>query len=64
VQGDEPHRAVVKSSFAKNGSRGQLKTRLANLARCLIGMKACVDAHRLAASWRPFSHPARLMPTK
>jgi transposase len=29
-------------------SRGQVDTRLANLAPCLIGMEACVGAHHLS----------------
>ena len=29
----------------KKLSRGQLEARLANMAPCLIGMKACVGAH-------------------
>jgi transposase len=29
-------------------SRGRLGTRLANMTPCLIGMEACVGAHRLS----------------
>src|SRR5580704_4680244 len=31
-------------------SRGQVEARLANIPPCLIGMEACVGAHRLSAT--------------
>jgi len=45
-------------------SRGQVEARLANLARCLIGMEACVGAHHLSRKLRALGHDARLMPAK
>jgi transposase len=45
-------------------SRGQVETRLANLAPCLIGMEACVGAHHLSRKLRTLGHDARLMPAK
>jgi transposase len=45
-------------------SRGQVETRLANVAPCLIGMEACVGAHHLSRRLRALGHDARLMPAK
>jgi len=45
-------------------SRGQVETRLANMAPCLIGMEACVGAHHLSRRLRALGHDARLMPAK
>jgi transposase len=45
-------------------SRGQLETRLANLAPCLIGMEACTGAHHLSRKLQTLGHDARLMPAK
>ena len=45
-------------------SRGQIEARLANLPPCLVGMEACVGAHRLARKLTAFGHDARLMPAK
>ena len=45
-------------------SRGQVETRLANMAPCLIGMEACVGAHHLSRKLREHGHDARLMPAK
>ena len=45
-------------------SRGQVETRLANLPPCLIGMEACVGAHRLSRRLKALGHDARLMPAK
>ena len=45
-------------------SRGQIKARLANMPRCLIGMEACVGAHHLSRKLKAFGHDARLMPAK
>ena len=45
-------------------SRGQVETRLANLAPCLIGMEACVGAHHLSRRLKGLGHDARLMPAK
>jgi transposase len=43
---------------------GQVEARLANMPRCLIGMKACVGAHHLARKLAAFGHDTRLMPAK
>ena len=45
-------------------SRGQVETRLANMAPCLIGMEACVGAHHLSRKLKALGHDARLMPAK
>ena len=45
-------------------SRGQVEARLANLPPCMIGMEACVGAHRLSRKLRGLGHDARLMPAK
>jgi transposase len=45
-------------------SRGQVETRFANMAPCLIGMEACVGAHHLSRRLRALGHDARLMPAK
>ena len=45
-------------------SRGQVRERLANLPRCLIGMEACVGAHYLCRQALEFGHDARLMPAR
>jgi transposase len=45
-------------------SRGQVEARLANLARCLIGMEACTGAHHLSRKLQALGHDARLMPAK
>jgi len=45
-------------------SRGQVASRLANLAPCLIGMEACVGAHHLSRKLKAFGHDVRLMPAK
>ena len=43
-------------------SRGQVEARLANMPACLLGMEACVGAHRLSRRLRLLGHGARLMP--
>lgn len=45
-------------------TRGQVRDRLANLPRCLIGMEACVGAHYLCRQALEFGHDARLMPAR
>src|SRR5215472_521544 len=45
-------------------SRGQVEARLANMARCLIGMEACVGAHHLSRRSSLLGHDTRLMPAK
>src|SRR5690242_13289757 len=45
-------------------SRGQIETRLANMAPCLIGMEACCGAHHLSRKLQALGHEARLMPAK
>ena len=45
-------------------SRGQVLSRFANMAPCLIGMEACVGAHHLSRRLKALGHDARLMPAK
>ena len=45
-------------------SRGQMASRLASMAPCLIGMEACVGAHHLSRKLKALGHDARLMPAK
>jgi transposase len=45
-------------------SRGQVASRLASMAPCLIGMEACVGAHHLSRKLKALGHDARLMPAK
>jgi transposase len=45
-------------------SRGQIESRLVNLAPCLIGMEACVGAHHLGRQLKALGHDTRLMPAK
>ena len=45
-------------------SRGQVEARLANMPPCLIGMEACVGAHRLSRKLNRLGRDARLMPAK
>jgi transposase len=45
-------------------SRGQGEARLANIPPCLIGMEACVGAHRVSRRLKMLGHDARLMPAK
>jgi transposase len=45
VVGHDDRGAIV---LRQKWSRGQVETRLANMARCLIGMEACVGAHHLS----------------
>jgi transposase len=45
-------------------SRGQIEARLAAMPPCLIGMEACVGAHRLSRKLQAHGHDARLMPAK
>jgi hypothetical protein len=44
--------------------RGQVASRLASMAPCLIGMEACVGAHHLSRKLKALGHDARLMPAK
>jgi transposase len=37
---------VIPGRPGQKWSRGQMEARLANMAPCLIGMEACVGAHR------------------
>ncbi len=43
-------------------TRGQMRERLANPLRCLIGMEACVGSHYLCRQALEFGHETRLMP--
>ena len=45
-------------------SRGQVASRLASMAPCLIGMEACVGAHHLSRKLKALGHDARLMPAQ
>jgi transposase len=45
-------------------TRSQIRTRLANMPPCLIGMEACVGAHHLSRRLHSLGHDARLMPAK
>ena len=45
-------------------SRGQVDARLANMPPCVVGMEACVGAHRLSRRLKAFGHDARLMPAR
>ena len=45
IVGHNKHGAIV---LRQKWSRGQVEARLANLPPCLIGMEACVGAHRLS----------------
>jgi transposase len=56
------HRGAIV--LRQKWSRGQVETRLANLAPCLIGMEACVGAHHLSRKLQMLGHDARLMPAK
>jgi transposase len=51
-------------SLRQKLSRRQLEVRLANLPPCLIGMEACVGAHRLSRRLKALGHDARLMPAR
>ena len=61
VVGMDARGAIV---LRQKWSRGQIKARLANMPRCLIGMEACVGAHHLSRKLKAFGHDARLMPAK
>ena len=45
-------------------SRGQLERRLANIARCLIGMEACSGSHHIGRQLAALGHDARLIPAQ
>jgi transposase len=45
-------------------SRGQVESRLANIAPCRVGMEASVGAHHLSRKLKVLGHNARLMPAK
>ena len=45
-------------------SRGQVEARFANMPPCLIGMEACVGAHRLSRRLKALGHDAPLMPAR
>ena len=61
IVGHDQRGAIV---LRQKWSRGQVETRLANLAPCLIGMEACVGAHHLSRRLKGLGHDARLMPAK
>jgi transposase len=61
VVGQDRRGALV---LRQKWSRGQVEARLANLARCLIGMEACTGAHHLSRKLQALGHDARLMPAK
>jgi transposase len=56
------HRGAIV--LRQKWSRGQVEARFANMARCLIGMEACVGAHHLSRKLTMLGHDARLMPAK
>jgi transposase len=61
IVGHDVRGAVV---LRQKWSRGQVESRFANLAPCLIGMEACVGAHHLSRRLKALGHDARLMPAK
>src|ERR1700755_1204554 len=61
VVGHDHRGAIV---LRQKWSRGQVEARLANLPPCLIGMEACVGAHRPSRKLASLGHDARLMPAK
>jgi transposase len=61
IVGHDGRGAIV---LRQKWSRGQVETRLANMAPCLIGMEACVGAHHLSRKLNSLGHDARLMPAK
>src|SRR6202165_1425444 len=61
VVGHDARGAIV---LRQKWSRGQVEARLANIPPCLIGMKACVGAHRLSPKLASLGDDARLMPAK
>ena len=61
VVGHDARGAIV---LRQKWSRGQVEARLANIPPCLIGMEACVGAHRPSRKLASFGHDARLMPAK
>ena len=61
VVGHDDRGAIV---LRQKWARGQVETRLANMAPCLIGMEACVGAHHLSRKLKNRGHDARLMPAK
>jgi len=42
-------------------SRNQVRARFASMSPCLIGMEACVGAHRLSRKLNALGHDARLV---
>src|SRR5215216_5996820 len=61
VVGLDPRGAIA---LRQKWSRGQVETRLANMAPCVVGMEACVGAHHLSRKLKALGHDARLMPAK
>jgi transposase len=61
VVGFDQRGAIV---LRQKWSRGQVESRFANMAPCLIGMEACVGAHHLSRRLKALGHDARLMPAK
>src|SRR6476661_1263476 len=61
IVGHDDRGAIV---LRQKWSRGQVETRLANMAPCLIGMEACVGAHYLSRKLKALGHDARLMPAR
>jgi transposase len=61
IVGQDSRGAIV---LRQKWSRGQLEARLANMARCLIGIEACVGAHHLGRKLTSLGHDVRLMPAK
>jgi len=45
-------------------SRSQLARRLANIARCLVGLEACSGAHHIARQIQALGHDVRLIPAQ
>lgn len=45
-------------------SRGQVELRLATMPACLIGMEACVGAHRLSRQLLALGHDVKLIPAQ
>ncbi len=50
-----------KVALRKRVSRGQLRTFIGNLPRCVIGMEACASAHFWGREFEKFGHEVRLI---
>jgi len=61
IVGHDMRGAIV---LRQKWSRSQLEACFANMPPCLIGVKACVDAHQLSRKLNNLGRDARLMPAK